>query len=95
MNNIIETPRPIEYVSTMGELLERTNPEDPRFTKVDVYRLPNTKQLDERYAMVIAGPEAVFIMTALCERMEEFARTMDAARQAPSAQVINGSPASA
>lgn len=80
--NLIDTPRPIEFISTMQELLTVSQPEDPRFTKVDAYRLPNTAQLDERYVITIAGPEAVYILTALCERMSEFARTIDAARKA-------------
>lgn len=79
--NLIDPPRPIEYVATMSELLELSTPPDPRYTKVDAYRLPNTKALDERYCITIAGPEAVEILTALCERMAEFARTVDAARK--------------
>lgn len=80
--NVIDPPRPIEFISTMPELLQISQPPDPRYTKVDAYRLPNTTQLDERYCITIAGPEAVYILTALCERMAEFAKTINAARQA-------------
>lgn len=80
--NIIEAPRPIEFISTMPELLAISQPEDPRFTKVDAYRLPNTHQLDERYVLTIAGPDAAAILRAVCERMAEFAKTIDMARAA-------------
>lgn len=78
--NIIDPPTAIEFISTFSELLKASETEDARFTKVNAYRLPNTTQLDERYVLTIAGPEAVYVLTALCERMAEFARTLDLAR---------------
>ena len=78
--NIIDPPTPLEFISTMPELLQASQPEDARYTKVNAYRLPNTNQLDERYVITIAGPESVYILTALCERMAEFAKTLDLAR---------------
>lgn len=80
MNIINSTP--IEYISTFTELIQRSQPPDPRYTKVDAYRLPNTEQLDERYCLTIAGPEAIYILTAIIERMTEFAKTLDLARKA-------------
>jgi hypothetical protein len=77
--NIID-PTPIEYISTFPELLAKSAPPDPRYTKVEGFRLPNTVQLDERYCIVVAGPEAAYVFTALVERMAEFAKTLDLAR---------------
>lgn len=79
--NIIEPNRPIEYIATLPELLALSEPPDNRFSKVDVYRLPNTTALDERYVITIAGPEAAYILTAICERVQEFARAISHTRQ--------------
>jgi hypothetical protein len=48
----------IEYVGTFPELLDKSCNEDPTATKADVFQLPNTHELQERFAMTFSGPES-------------------------------------
>lgn len=48
----------IEFVGTFTELLDKSANEDPTQTKADVFQLPNTAQLQERFCMTFCGPEA-------------------------------------
>jgi hypothetical protein len=50
---------PVEYIGSFDELLAESHPADQRFTKVGVFQMPKTLQLQDRYCMTIAGPEAL------------------------------------
>lgn len=55
------TTKAIKYTPTMGDLLTLSETEDPTKTKIEVAQLPNTPQLQERYAITFCGPEAAVI----------------------------------
>lgn len=48
----------LQFVSTMGDLLEQSENADPRMTATHMFQLPPTPQLQERFAMTFTGPEA-------------------------------------
>ena len=49
---------PVEYIGSFDELLAESHPGDARYTKVGVYQMPKTLQLQDRFCMTFAGPEA-------------------------------------
>lgn len=49
---------PVDYIGSFDELLAESHPGDARYTKVGVYQMPKTLQLQDRFCMTFAGPEA-------------------------------------
>jgi hypothetical protein len=75
------TTKSIEFIGSLTELLDKSQNEDPTKTKCDVFQLPNTPQLQERYVMTFCGPEARAIaaqMTTLLDMLAS-ARMREAA----------------
>lgn len=66
------TTKTIEFIGSFTDLIDKSHNEDPTQTKCDVFQLPNTPQLQERYVMTFCGPEARAIaaqMTTLLDML--------------------------
>lgn len=64
------TAKAIDYAGTFTELMQKSENEDPTQTKADVFQLPNTPQLQERFCMTFCGPDAralASVMTTLLD----------------------------
>lgn len=48
----------IDVITSFEALLAGTEPEAADLTRLDVYELPRTKGLQERYAITMSGPAA-------------------------------------
>lgn len=48
----------LQFISNMGDLLLASENATPTMTATNVFQLPATTQLQERFAMTFAGPEA-------------------------------------
>jgi hypothetical protein len=60
----------IDFVGTFEELLTASEPAEADLTLMDVFSLPNTKGLEERYALTIAGPHARLLAQFLVTQAE-------------------------
>lgn len=67
------TTKAIEYAGTFAELLEKSENEDPRDTKADVFQLPPTPQLQERFCMTFCGPEARYLTSYMVTLLDAVA----------------------
>lgn len=67
------TIKAIEFIGTLVELLQKSENEDPTKTKCDVFQLPNTPQLHERYCMTFCGPEARVIASLMTTVLDQLA----------------------
>lgn len=67
------TMKAIEYVGSFTELLEKSENEIPNQTKADVFQLPHTRELQERYVMTFAGPDAHLLAAKMTEILDALA----------------------
>jgi len=63
----------IKYVGSIEELLDASEPSDPRNTAVALLRLPVTRGLQPRYAFVFAGDAAEHLVRLHASVMEQIA----------------------
>lgn len=77
----MSSPVAVDFITSIEDLLYKSEGEDPNQTKVDVFQLPPTPDLNERFVMTFCGPEAR-VVASLCLRYMDNLATVASRRSA-------------